>query len=103
MYSGYEIACIVLSTGVVVLSIGAVVLGAVALGGYIVYKTKREDGTAFQMHDSAGDVGVAPGEYDDIDVPLGEDTSDRKMDEALDGVLKHTQRFMRQQDTVVRR
>lgn len=102
-YSGYEIASIVLAAGFVVLIVATSVLCAAALGAYVVYKTKREDGAAFQLQESAGDASVAKGEYDDVDLPLGEDTSDRVMSDALDGALKQTQRFMQQQETIVRK
>ena len=100
--SGFEIAGLVIAAGLVFALIALVVLSAAAFGAYIVYKTKREDGTAFQLQDGAGEVGVAPGEYDDVELPLGEDTTDRRMESALNGVMEHTKRFMRQEDAKVR-
>lgn len=90
------VLCGVLST----VLIAAVLLGAVALGAYIVYKTKREDGSMFEVRDTGGEVVVARGEYDDDEtgLPLGEDVSTRGVNEALDTVMKQTARFMKQQN-----
>ena len=73
-----------------------IVLASVALGAYIVYKTKREDGEMFSVASREGDAFVAQGELDDEEAPLGVETQRAMYEDALRGVTKQTERFLKQ-------
>lgn len=65
----------------------------VSLGGFLVYRTKRESHESIMGGPAKGDIGTARGSYfqddleDDEEVPLGEDASK---------VNKQTERFLKQ-------
>ena len=73
------------------------VLASVALGAFIVYKTKREDGEAFSVKPKEGDAFIAGGEFDDgEELPLGAETTETMHKQAMEKVLAHTGRFLKQ-------
>lgn len=97
--SFFEIIGIMAFGVLCVVIIASIVLGAVALGAFLVYKTKREDGEFFNLAERTGDAAVVPSDVDDdADLPLGEDVSQRGVNEALDRVLQQNARFARQRD-----
>lgn len=81
------------------LLMAVVVLASVALGAWIVYKTKREDSSLFAMPEKDGAVLQAPGEYEDDEIPMGSDTTNREIDSAVEHILKQNRRFTQQRDT----
>lgn len=74
---------------------------AVVIGGYLVYKTKREPGEGFfQYKTPPGDVGTARGQFvqDDVDdLASGEDVSDQVKPGFEDTrISAQTDKFLRQ-------
>ena len=98
-FSVYEILGLMAFATFCVMLVICSTLAAVALGAFLVYKTKREDGELFTVADRQGDAMVIQSDEDDeVDLPLGEDVSQRGVNEALDRVLQQNARFARQSD-----
>lgn len=82
-----------------VVVIASVVLAAVAFGAFLVFKSRNEDGNLFNIADRSGDAAIVSSEpEDDVDLPLGEDVSQRGVNAALDRVLAQNRRFAQQRD-----
>jgi hypothetical protein len=73
-----------------------VVLASVALGAWVVFRTKRDSGESLFNFSKPEEGGAftAPGEYDDdTGLPLGQDVSQRLVDDALARVMSQNARF----------